>query len=308
MRDFIFDMETGDPDDALTLALLAGHPNINLRGVTVTPGTPHQIGVVRWLLKQFDLEHLPVGAFNIDHKKARGTPEEHYVKCVSDWHYRTFGEIEPSDDAYEGWQVLDKLLGPDTTLVTGGPLKNLGKLIDKMALRLYDRSPNLGRLFIQGGFAGDNVVPEADRLPKFEGRITCPTFNLNGDPKAALKVLSSQYFDPDIRMVSKNVCHGVVFDQAMWDRLNDAPDKHPGIEMVLKGMASYLQRHPKGKKFHDPLAAMCALNPDIGEWAQVEPYREKGEWGCKPSTTSGVHIITSYDHELFIETMLGSTE
>ena len=27
----IFDMETGDPDDVLTLLLLASHPNVNLR-------------------------------------------------------------------------------------------------------------------------------------------------------------------------------------------------------------------------------------------------------------------------------------
>lgn len=75
-------METGDPDDFLTLALLGGHPDVELVGVTVTPGTPHQIGVVRYGLAQLGLD-IPVGAFNLDHKKARGTPDEHYVTCVS---------------------------------------------------------------------------------------------------------------------------------------------------------------------------------------------------------------------------------
>jgi inosine-uridine nucleoside N-ribohydrolase len=45
--DVVLDMETGDPDDFLTLLLLAGHPAVNLRAVTITPGSPAQVGVVR---------------------------------------------------------------------------------------------------------------------------------------------------------------------------------------------------------------------------------------------------------------------
>lgn len=39
MIDVVWDMETGDPDDFLTLLFLIGHPNVNLKAVTVTPGT-----------------------------------------------------------------------------------------------------------------------------------------------------------------------------------------------------------------------------------------------------------------------------
>lgn len=38
--DIVWDMETGDPDDFITLLLLLGHPRVNLLGVTITPGTP----------------------------------------------------------------------------------------------------------------------------------------------------------------------------------------------------------------------------------------------------------------------------
>ena len=183
MAAFVFDMETGDPDDFLTLALLGDHPDVTLVGVTVTPGTPHQVGVVRYALARLGLD-IPVGAFNLDHKKARGTAEERYVPCVSSWHYRTFGEIPPSRDAEEGWVVLDRLLGPDTTLVTGAPLKNLGALLAR------GRPRELGRLFMQGGFAGEGVVPREKQLPKFRGMTTCPTYNLNGAPKAALAALT----------------------------------------------------------------------------------------------------------------------
>jgi hypothetical protein len=40
-------METGDPDDFLTLLLLLGHPQVHRRAVTITPGSPQQVGVMR---------------------------------------------------------------------------------------------------------------------------------------------------------------------------------------------------------------------------------------------------------------------
>lgn len=75
MIDVVWDMETSDPDDFLTLLLLIGHPKVNLKAVTVTPGTPDQIGLVRRVLNEwFDL-NIPVGAYNIEHNK----------ECVSGW-------------------------------------------------------------------------------------------------------------------------------------------------------------------------------------------------------------------------------
>ncbi|MFN3199784.1 MAG: nucleoside hydrolase [Bradymonadia bacterium] len=303
MKPFVFDMETGDPDDFLTLALLAGHPEVDLRGVTITPGTPHQVGLVRWFLDHVDLGHLPVGAFDIDHMSRRSGQ---YEKCVSAWHYRTFGEISPSHDAETGSAVLESV-GPNVDLVTGAALKNLGRFY-----RLNDTSWP-GPLTIQGGFAGDNVVPPELRLEKFDGRLTCPTFNLNGDVASARLVFERAGAHPT-RMVSKNVCHGVIYDQHMHDELRAMAEAsggpHLGMQWVFRGMESYLSRRPEGKKFHDPLAAMCALRPEIGTWVRGMPYRVEGghwsgEWGFEPDPEGPVEIIIDYDRELFLETMLG---
>lgn len=64
MLDVVWDMETGDPDDFLTLLLLLGHPRVNLKAVTVTPGTPDQVGLVRRALEWFDRK-IPVGAHDL---------------------------------------------------------------------------------------------------------------------------------------------------------------------------------------------------------------------------------------------------
>jgi pyrimidine-specific ribonucleoside hydrolase len=280
---------------------------------------------------------------------------------VSSWHYRAFGEMPPSRDAVPGPALLRQLCGPSTTLITGGPLKNLGG-----ALKLPGFE--LGRVVVQGGFAGEGVVPRERQLPKFAGLVTCPTYNLNGDPKSALAVIASTAIAHK-RFVSKNVCHGVVYDAAMHAAVAALRDRSKSLDLIWRGMEVYLydtadaprprngeiaapevrlagadkqlelvaigeaiaraaaagldlvavtddtppvcrlmpaatpeSSDGSGKKFHDPLAACCAIDESIGEWAEVELYREKGEWGSRLAAGSGQSIIVGYDRAKFIRT------
>jgi pyrimidine-specific ribonucleoside hydrolase len=287
----VWDMETGDPDDFMTMLWLADHPKINLKAVTVTPGSQAQIGLVRWGLNQLGRDDLDVGAYNIDHPK----------ESVSDWHYRTFGKIPWSQEAAEGWEVLAKHLDEDTTLLTGAPLKNLKILLrDHAAQDLV-----IGRWVAQGGFAGDNVVSEEHRLEKFNGMITCPTYNFNGDPKGARLALAWPGIK-ERRCVSKNVCHGVVYDQAFHERVGEVRESRKSLGMIHAAMTHYLARHPEGKKFHDPLAACCALDPSIAEWAEVDIYRAQGKWGSNPYSGTNTWITVAVDHEAFLRTFTGT--
>ncbi len=350
--DVVWDMETHDPDDFLTLLLLLGHPRVNLKAVTITPGSAWQVGLVRKALAWFG-RAIPVGAGNLDHPKP----------CVSSWHERAYGAWEPSRDAEPAADVLRRECDEQTTLLTGGPLKNLGAAMKQPGFRV-------GRLVVQGGFAGEGVVPPDRQLDKFRGRTTCPTFNLNGDPKAALAAL----VHPGIgarRFVSKNVCHGVVYDRALHERVAGVKDGSPSLERIWQGMEVFLARKeaklghalrvdheimadtvllvdadgtrlgetpradalararaaglalvevneeasppvcrlmpapeptehaPVGKMFHDPLAACCAIDERVGDWAEVELFRARGEWGSRLSPGSGTWIITAYDPERF---------
>src|SRR5688572_11943359 len=217
-------METGDPDDFLTLLLLLGHPRVNLKGVTITPGTPDQVGVVRHALALFE-RAIPVGVNNLDHQpksvqNGNGPGEGRHGPrgvCVSSWHYKAYGEMPASRDAVAAPALLRELCDESTTLVTGGPLKNLGAALKLDGFRL-------GKLVVQGGFAGEGVVPPERQLAKFRGMMTCPTYNLNGDPKSALAVIASTAIDSK-RFVSKNVCHGVVYDAAMHARFAAVKDR-----------------------------------------------------------------------------------
>ncbi len=351
----VFDMETHDPDDFLTLLLLLGHPQVNLKAVTITPGSPFQVALVRRALSWFDAD-IPVGAHNL----------QRYKGCVSSWHYHAYGLTGPSLDARPGGEVLFEACDLDTTLVTGAPLKNLGAA---MAIPGFE----LGRWVAQGGFAGEGVIPRERQLAKFKGMTTCPTFNLNGDPRAAIRALKH----PGIkarRFVSKNVCHGVVYDQQMHLEIAKLKGRSHSLRLIWQGMETYLSRKRKrrwtsprdsglddndtvmlidadgnnqghttlllaeaaateagmglrrlkqrgqvpvcrignpqtveGKKLHDPLAACCAIDPQIGQWAEVDLYRDqRGHWGSRPSPGSDTWIITDYDHPRFMDVLTRS--
>lgn len=267
-NDFLFDMETADLDDAFALALLATHPRSNLVGVTIHPGGPDQVGVVLHILNLLGKSNVPVGV---------GEPKSNKPR-VSIFHYDWLGQIPAAVPHGSATEVIREALKghPETHLVTGAALTNIGKAAREV-------SPFFPEWTCQGGFAGDNIVPPELRLEKFKGRLTCPTFNLNGDPHAALELLGDSSPIRVRKMVSKNVCHGIIWGPEFNDKIPSGA--HAGLDLVKDGMRHYFNRHPNGKALHDVVAATAALSPSVGTWKEVIPYRSKGEWGCHEPPT-----------------------
>ena len=283
-----FDMETSDPDDVFTLCLLAHHPQVKLNGVTVTPGSRHQIGLVKHILKLLNKD-IPVGSKNINHPK----------ECVSQFHYNWLGKIDPTDADGTGAEVMwTSSYGCIDTfkIICGASLGNLSSFANTYVL--------IPEVVIQGGFAGDNIVPPELVLEKFRGKITCPTFNLNGDVQAALHILKSDKIIKR-RFVSKNVCHGVVYDNAMHEYMLPFRNNNPGLNLMIEGMTHYLDKNPSGKAFHDPLAACVAIDSSICQFETVELYRYKGEWGSRYSDSPNAEISISVDMDKFRKVMIG---
>lgn len=287
MIDIVWDMETNDPDDFLTLLFLAGHPSVNLKAVTIFPGSSLQVGLIRKALSWFSLD-IPVGARNLDTQK----------QTISQWHYDAFGDIQPSRDALPADDVLRDYCDMNTTLLMGAPLTNL-----RTAIRTSEESDNpiqIGQLVIQGGFAGEGIVPPDLQLEKFKGRKTYPTHNLIVDKKATERIL--KYSNIGIRrFVSKNVCHRVIYDATMHKMLSKVKGDSLAIRLIWQGMDVYLKTNPQGKMLHDVLAACCAIDPTIATWQEVELYRNRNEWGARKASDTGTLIIVDYDHDKFLK-------
>lgn len=288
MIDVVWDMETNDPDDFITLLFLAGHPQVNLKAVTTFPGTAAQVGLVRHALQEWFQLDIPIGANKLDSPK----------NAVSDWHYHAYGHIPPSYEAQSADDILQTYCDATTTLITGAPLTNLRSSIQKA--QAAQETWEVGHLVIQGGFAGAGVVPPELQMEKFRGLKTCPTYNLMGDSRAAHLLLNYDKIGLR-RFVSKNVCHRVIYDWDLHEQITAIKDKSSALAKIWQGMEAYLQKRPTGKMLHDPLAAACAIDSTIGTWANVRLFQEKGEWGAELDSESKTQIIIDYEHEKFME-------
>lgn len=282
----IFDMETGDPDDAWTLAWLLGRSDVQLLVVTITPGSPYQVGFVRAMLKRFGREDVRVGAALVP-----GKPGNLSGGCRK---VLKLDHVEPSSEAEPPAKLIAELAGEDVTFLGGGPMKNL-------AHALRTEKFILGTLVQQGGFVGSPIVPEADQLLKFKGLGYCPTWNLGGAPVAAEEVLAS----PAVlsrRFVGKNICHGCLADEDLILAMASAARSSMALHMIWTSV-------PLGKALHDLLAATAAVDPGVVESAPVRLHRNpKGHWGSVLGTSqqpANCHAAVRYDHQRFSDTLLG---
>mmetsp|Transcript_12190 Transcript_12190/g.16868 ORF Transcript_12190/g.16868 Transcript_12190/m.16868 type:complete len:400 (-) Transcript_12190:211-1410(-) len=309
----IAELETGDPDDMLTLAWLAGHPRVELIGVCMVPGTPLQISVAAQVLEQvWGLEKggkhgtkrklPPIASVNPDHKTKSGNG------CVSPWHTkdRNKGGIGLKRIERKPDMTPEELyaLGPDV-VITGSPPKGIARAI-RGGIMMNEKENNK-RIHIplwvcQGGFAGDSIVPPEHRLNKFAGKEVVATYNLGG-ARADAEFLFSKHTEnalPRIRMVAKNVCHGVVYDKKLHDFLAEKVKGSASLSWIWRAMDVYLKRKPSGKKLHDPLAAIVALEPSICSFSPAVPYNVNGRWGSKfNKKQERFDIAVAVDRELF---------
>jgi pyrimidine-specific ribonucleoside hydrolase len=155
----------------------------------------------------------------------------------------------------------------------------------------------------QGGFAGDNLVAPEHRLEKFAGRLTCASFNPGGAPKQTLELLADDRFARRT-FVSKNVCHGVVWNETMHAQLSTiGTNIRPGLRWMIHGLDRYLQDKGVGKAMHDLVAAAVALEPSVCTFKEVEIYREKGEWGANEKAGTGTFISVAYDPAKFLDVL-----
>jgi pyrimidine-specific ribonucleoside hydrolase len=288
-QNFIFDMETSDPDDVFALALLATHPRSNLVAVTIHPGGKDQVGLVKHILNLLGKSNIPVGV---------GSPKSDKLR-VSQFHYNWLGKIPDQDPDGTAVEVIhDAITAPYSMALTLGfePRKFhlvTGAALTNIAAAYNSNNYLFDKWTCQGGFAGENIVPAEFVLEKFKGKNTCLTFNLGGDKKAAEFLICNP--NPPIpyrRFVTKNVCHGIFHSPEVNEQIPSGA--HAGLDFIKDGMNFYFKRNPGGKALHDVIAAAAAIEPEIATWKSAFLYRNnKNEWGCteNPGDESSKVII-----------------
>jgi pyrimidine-specific ribonucleoside hydrolase len=165
----VYHLETNDPDDYMTLCLLTTHPKVNLKAITIDPGAPEQVAIVKYVLNQTKRTDVRVGV--PDNRKYTFPNRKDPV--VSNFHYKIIPQLRPDYSA----ELCDKVLHetfnnyPDTIILTGAAVTNIANFLKKYPDVIVKK------WVAQGGFAGTNIVAKENELAKFAGQEVCRTFN-----------------------------------------------------------------------------------------------------------------------------------
>lgn len=248
--DVIFDMETGDPDDLITLLMLINNPDVKLRAVTCYQGSSIQIGLINHVLKLAQLEDIVlVGGLN------SSEPME-----LSPYYTETVGIWKAANANFNPVEVFEKTFFnyPDIHVLTGAPLTNLGLVLDQL--------PNLKikHMTTQGGYIGDLVEP-SKKLKKFLNKPNQRTYNLGNDVDAFNKVNFSENIEK-LTFVTKDLCHGFAYTPEIHKTVKFG--NNPIAQLLKKCLERYALSG-KSKAMHDPLAMLIMLYPDLGKTTQI---------------------------------------
>lgn len=266
-----------DPDDLLAICYLVS-AGVKIRLITIVPGDPDQIAIAQLLRDRLGLD-CPIGASKLDRDKLSSGSIHH------DLLYRYDRPLQAKPDG-QGHVLVEQTLAkyPDCEFLAIGPVTSIGTFLGEHKHKT--------RATMQGGFLPYRLNPHAHLamwLPKFIDQEWVPTFNLNGDRKAALKFITA---DLDRQFVGKHVCHLVIFNQ---NKLVNFVPKDVASELFVEALQLYLRRHDE-KKLHDPTAAVCHLHPEIATWIRGKVVKREGGWTTELDKT-GDQIIANIDHD-----------
>lgn len=260
-------METGDPDDLITLLLLLANPNVQLRGINCWQGSSIQIGLIKHVISLAEL-NIPIGGLNSPEPAQLST---YYKNVVGSWKHKT-AEVHPTE-------VLDFVLTnyPDTHILTGAPLTNLGSYVEKTEQIITN-------VTTQGGYLGALIT---EPLDKFKNIQSIRTYNLSSDTESFLKVNNSKCIK-NLTYVTKDLCHDFLYTAAIHSTIKFGSTP---VKKLLQKCLEHYANNGKEKAMHDSLAMLYMLYPDIG-------------------TTIPINMqfhLNSKGHSLFYSTLADST-
>jgi len=257
-----------DADDAFTICYLVA-AGVKPSTIFVTPGDLDQIATVRFLCDELNLK-IPIGYSKKSEKLSSGSVHHDILK--------KYGKPLTAEGDDFGCNIQSE---GDWFII--GPPKSLGQ---------KDNYPD--KMTMQGGFLPYKFGNPKIRLEKFENLDWCPSFNPNGAVKETQKLAAAPIKTK--RFCGKNVCHSVLFDKT---HLAPLKPNSRAAEIFVELAELYFQKH-ENKKFHDPVAAVCHLHPEIGTWIKGNPVRTKNGWTTELDET-GSFILVDLDYNQFWE-------
>ena len=252
-KKIIIDCDPGY-DDAVALLLAAGHPDIEVLGITTVAGNQTLEKVTRNALRIAKLVHLdqvPVAAGAERPLLREKIVPAAYIHGESGLDGTTLPEADFKVDPRHAAQfIVDTIMRePEktVTLVPIGPLTNIA-LAARLEPRIVDRVKEV--VLMGGGAHIGNVKPMAE-------------FNIENDPEAAHIVFEEKW---PIVMIGLDLTYQALATTAVKEKV--AAMQTPAAYFVNQILTRFAENYKRAKGFdeppvHDPCAVAYVIDPSI---------------------------------------------
>jgi purine nucleosidase len=282
----LLDTDIGsDIDDAICLAYLLAQPRCDLRGVTTVSGMPRQrAALADAVCRAAGRDDVAIHA-GTEHGLAGPTPQPDVPQAVvlDRFEHRNAEEFPPNSAVTFLRDVIVSAPG-EITLLSIGPMTNIALLF----LTYPEVAPLLRSLMIMGG---------AYSMMPFVGGAQ--EWNVSCDAVAARVVYRTTVCQH--RSVGINVTSRCTMPSA--EVIRRFRSIGGGLAVVATAIEQAWADLNEDVTFHDPLAAVCAFEPDVCTWrggrVSVETISRRfrgatgfdaGRDGCPHEVTDSVEV------------------
>jgi len=296
----ILEMETGDIDDILALCYLLQRNDCCIKCILVVPGSLDQVNLIQKIInlfKQGDITTIPIGSY----KESQHIVSRNINPLFGFDNDIIVNTTTSTSDILKNIPLEELSM---CSFLSIGPLKGFGSFFKNYS-KVMPYQFHIKEWFTQGGFAGCNVVTDELILDKFKGIKEIASWNLSGaekEVKFMLKTLTCP-----ITFISKNVCHGVVYDEELDYYLSKYEYSNKFVKITRKIMGDkylYSPYKKKMKMIHDLLAVTCFFNRDICQYINIELKCTKNKWRSELNPNTNQKISISYDKTKFLEELV----
>lgn len=239
-----------DPDDFFTICLMI-YKGVRISSLCIVPGDSDQIASGKLIRKIFGLD-FPIIAAKESSKLSSGN-----------FHHNLCKKAGVAIENQKADSYTTKDISPDDEVLIIGPATNTKRII------LAGKGKGIKRITMQGGFCPYHLYLPAHPVENFLHKNSMPTFNFNGDREAVASILAL----PNVsrRFCGKNVCHSVILEPGFVFKKSFA---------FLNEAMKYME---KSKKFHDPIAGLTHIKPELGIFIKGTPSKDGGGWTTIPN-------------------------
>lgn len=256
-----------DSDDLMAILYLisCGH---EIPLLIVNPGDIDQIACAYFIKEYLGLEDMIIAGYKSSDKLSSGGI--HYdLMNYYNYNYKVKRDCRYTFEDMYNVMSNHKAM---TALILGPP-KILGGYASQPQANCFEKTT------MQGGFVPYSIhcFRDVEKLDKFVGQYSVPTFNMNGArPETETIVTDKYHVMGDKLFVGKNLCHTIGMYLEQFSKFK--PRNNQAGKLLHEALKFHFMRHD-GKRLHDVVAAIAHTHPEMMTSIPFEPKRMNGGWG-----------------------------